>query len=160
MAGTAGTARLGLWQLDRAAQKIALQQQIEGRRALPPIPADSLGTTPAAAAVQHYRRTTLRGVWLAGYTVFLDNRQMNGMPGFFVVTPFKLENRAEAVLVQRGWVVRHFDDRTALPSLPLPTGSVEIEGSIAPPPSRLYEFSGAASGSIRQNIDLEAFGQE
>ncbi|MEO7336001.1 MAG: SURF1 family protein, partial [Caldimonas sp.] len=42
----------------------------------------------------------------------------------------------------------------------LPTGSVEIEGSIAPPPSRLYEFSGAASGSIRQNIDLEAFGQE
>jgi len=35
-----------------------------------------------------------------------------------------------------------------------------VTGSIAPPPARLYEFSGAASGAIRQNIDIESFSRE
>jgi cytochrome oxidase assembly protein ShyY1 len=33
------TARLGIWQLDRAAQKTALQRSLDERRALPPLPA-------------------------------------------------------------------------------------------------------------------------
>jgi surfeit locus 1 family protein len=76
------------------------------------------------------------------------------------VTPLQLEERAESVLVQRGWVARNFADRTALPALPTPTGSVTIAGSIAPPPARLYEFATAASGSIRQNLDLDAYARE
>ncbi|MBX9848370.1 MAG: hypothetical protein K2X64_03690, partial [Rhodocyclaceae bacterium] len=33
------TARLGVWQLDRAAQKEALQQTLDTRTQLPPVPA-------------------------------------------------------------------------------------------------------------------------
>ena len=32
--------------------------------------------------------------------------------------------------------------------------------SLAPPPARLYEFPGAASGAIRQNLELSAFMRE
>jgi surfeit locus 1 family protein len=37
---------------------------------------------------------------------------------------------------------------------------VSLTGRIAPPPARLYEFDGAASGSIRQNLPLDAFARE
>ena len=38
-----------------------------------------------------HRRVVLRGQWLAGNTVFLDNRQMQGRQGFTVVTPLQIE---------------------------------------------------------------------
>jgi surfeit locus 1 family protein len=158
--GVAVTARLGAWQLDRAAQKTAIQTQIDARRDLPPLDGPHLARAREGAAQQHYRRVVLRGRWLAEHTVFLDNRQMNGAVGFYVVTPLQLDGEPEAVLVQRGWVPRNFRDRTALPALRTPAGVTLIEGLVAPPPSRLYEFSAEASGPIRQNLDLDAFARE
>ncbi|HEV7915199.1 MAG TPA: SURF1 family protein [Albitalea sp.] len=155
--GVAITARLGLWQLDRAAQKQALQQVLDQRSALPPLPAQDLATTSEAAAVQSYRRIRLQGQWMDAFTVFLDNRQMNGRPGFFVVTPLKLAGSGETVVVQRGWAPRDALDRTRLPPVATPAGEVTIDGHIAPPPARLYEFSAVASGPIRQNLDLAAY---
>ena len=35
-----------------------------------------------------------------------------------------------------------------------------MRGLIAPPPARLYEFDAAASGPIRQNLDLAAYAGE
>jgi surfeit locus 1 family protein len=35
-----------------------------------------------------------------------------------------------------------------------------VQGRIAPPPARLYEFAGGASGPIRQNLDLTGFARE
>jgi surfeit locus 1 family protein len=158
--GVAAAVRLGFWQLDRAAQKVSIQDRVDARRTLAPLDGAGLARSAAAAAAQHYRRATLRGRWLADRTVFLDNRQMNGVPGFYVVTPLQLEGHAEALLVQRGWVVRDFRDRSALPPVPTPSGETSVEGLIAPPPSRLFEFSAAASGPIRQNLDLDAYARE
>ncbi len=160
LAGVAVTAALGVWQLNRAAQKLSLQQTLEDRTALPELPAAALAGTPADAAAQHYRRIHLRGQWITQATVFLDNRQMNGRPGFVVVTPLRLAGSGEAVLVQRGWSPRDFTDRAHVPDVPSPPGEVEVVGHIAPPPARLYEFAGSASGPIRQNLDLSAFSRE
>jgi surfeit locus 1 family protein len=159
VAAASGTARLGVWQLDRAAQKIALQQAIESRGLLSPLDAAALAHDAAAAAEQHYRPVHLRGEWRPAFTVYLDNRQMNGHPGFFAVTPLLLAD-GSAVLVQRGWLPRNFDDRTRLQEVPSAAGTVDVVGRIAPPPSRLYEFNAAAAGRIRQNLDLDAFAQE
>jgi surfeit locus 1 family protein len=102
----------------------------------------------------------LRGRWVPGRSVFLENRQMQGRVGFYLITPLQLDGRPDAVLVQRGWAPRDQLDRTALPSVPTPAGLVEVQGHIAPPPARLYEFSTAASGVIRQNLDLASFTTE
>ena len=160
LVGTAATARLGFWQLDRAAQKVAIQARIEARRTLAPLSNAELARTGPAAAEQVERRAALRGRWLGDRTVFLDNRQMAGRPGFYVVTPMQLDGVADAVLVQRGWVARNFTDRTALPQVPTPAGVVTVHGVIAPPPARLYEFDTASSGLIRQNLDLDAYARE
>jgi surfeit locus 1 family protein len=159
VAGAALTARLGFWQLDRAAEKTALATSIESRSRLPELPMTALAATPAEAEAQHWRKVRLHGRWLAAHSVFLDNRQMDGRPGFFVVTPLQI-GPGDAVLVQRGWAPRNQEVRSALPPVATPAGEVEVLGLIAPPPSRLYEFGHEASGPIRQNLDLAAASRE
>lgn len=158
--GVVATSALGTWQLNRAAEKLALQAALESREVLPEVPGDKLANSLAEARSQHYQRTRLKGHWLTASTVFLENRQMNDKPGFFVVTPLKLSGTDQAVVVQRGWSPRNFVDRAALPSVLTPTGEVEVTGLIAPPPARLLEFAGAAPGPIRQNLELSTYALE
>ena len=154
------TASLGTWQLDRAAQKNAIQSALDSRALLPVLSAADLARSAGVAALQHYRQVRVRGHWVAERTVFLENRQMNARVGFYVITPLQLDGLGEAVLVQRGWVPRDMRDRSLLPELTTSAGSVEVQGIIAPPPARLYEFSTVATGAIRQNLDLASFATE
>lgn len=181
MLTVAATVSLGRWQLSRAAQKEALQAQIDAQKQKPPLSqAEFLALEKASDSL--HRPVRLRGLWLTPQTVYLDNRQMHGVPGFYVLTPFALEGTEQTVMIQRGWVQRNFVDRTKLGAIETPSGIVEVTGLIEPPPSHLLELgkaeaaapapaapaSGAAlqapaaegSSSIRQNLDLEAFRAE
>lgn len=155
--GAALTARLGVWQLDRAAQKIALQAALDAEAARPALANAELLVSGDG---QLHRRVTLRGHWLPERTVWLDNRPMDGRVGFFVVTPLQLTGRPEAVLVERGWAPRNQADRTQLPPLATPTGDVTVTGRLAASPSRLYELGAGSPGPIRQNLDAAAFAVE
>jgi surfeit locus 1 family protein len=158
----AATGALGVWQLGRAAQKEALRTQREQRQSMPPIGWDELRDAQARQALPELfdRPVRLEGRWLHEATVFLDNRALEGRSGFIVVTPLQMEGRAVHLLIQRGWVPRRFDDRTAVPSLPQTAGRVSVEGRLSPPPSKLFEPGPASTGLIRQNIDLEALAVE
>jgi surfeit locus 1 family protein len=157
--GATVTARLGVWQWSRAAEKSALQAAIEEKARAPALTAAQLARTPEQAAEQLHRRVEVRGRWLGAYTIYLDNRQMNGAPGFYVVTPLEL-SPGDAVLVQRGWAPRNAVDRTALPPVTTDHGVVEVRGRIAASPARLYEFSKERSGPIRQNLDIAEYARE
>jgi surfeit locus 1 family protein len=145
------TLGLGAWQWGRAQDKLDLQAAIEAREKLAPVDIREVLASGDLAALQH-RRVTLRGAW-GSPVVFLDNRQMAGKVGFYLVTPLVLEGGG-AVAVQRGWAPRNFERRAALPPVATPAGRVELEGRIAPPPAKLYAFSEAEQGPIRQNLDL------
>ncbi|HEX9721120.1 MAG TPA: SURF1 family protein [Ramlibacter sp.] len=153
VAALAVTLALGAWQLGRAHEKLALQASMEERKALPPVGEQAL-LDARPSGDSRYRPVVLRGTWLARHTVFLDNRQMNGKTGFYVVTPLRLEGSGRAVLVERGWAQRNFVNREQLPPIDTPPGIVQVRGRMAPPPAKLYEFDGAPSGPIRQNLDL------
>jgi surfeit locus 1 family protein len=158
--GVVLTANLGAWQLRRAAQKVALQTALDSRARLPALSGSDLAVSDAQAQLQHYRAVHLRGRWVSEHSIYLENRQMQGRVGFYLVTPLQLEGRPQAVLVQRGWVPRDQRDRTLLPKIATPSGVVDVDGHIAPPPARLYEFSAVASGVIRQNLDPTSFASE
>lgn len=155
----AGTFSLGQWQLRRAAEKEALQADIKAQVGQPMLDTRALAVMTDVLNAIH-RPATLRGVWQAAHTVFVDNRPMAGKTGFLVMTPLALEGFSQVILVDRGWVQRDFNDRSHLPDIATPTGLVTVSGRIAPPPSKLYEFKGVESGRIRQNIDLHAFATE
>ena len=150
------TFSLGQWQLRRAAQKEAVQATIEAKNMLAPLDGRALAASKNIAD-EVYRRVAVQGVWQAAHTVYLDNRTMSGRTGFWVLTPLALQGTGQVILVQRGWVPRDFSDRTRVPEVATPAGLVTVEGRIAPPPSKLYEFKGGDAGPIRQNLDLDAF---
>src|SRR6218665_243519 len=116
------------------------------------------------AATLVHRAVVLQGRWRPEHTVYLDNRQMQGQVGFFVVTPLQLTGPdAGVLLVQRGWAPRNFQQHSRLPPVQTPGDTVvQVVGRVAPAPSRLYEFQGGdgASSPIRQNLDLAAFRAE
>lgn len=153
------TFSLGQWQLRRAAQKQDLQSAIVTQGNLPALNAQDL-TGSINLPLTVHRRASLDGVWKSEHTVFLDNRQMNGKPGFIVITPLVLSSTGQSILIQRGWAPRNFENRSLLPEIQTPTGPVTVQGRIAPPPSKLYEFKGIETGRIRQNIEVAAFSRE
>lgn len=156
---TLSTLSLGRWQLNRAAEKVALQDHLEQQGARPALDGLALVGLPDFTADLH-RPVRLQGQWLADRTVYLDNRQMNAKPGLYVVTPLQISGSDAVVLVQRGWVARNFEDRTQLPSVETPPGTVTLRGRIAPSPAKLYAMGGEDLGVIRQNLDLTQFAIE
>lgn len=153
------TFSLGQWQLRRAAQKQALMLAMEAQGNESILKAADLPAFKNLQDVVH-RRATLKGIWRAEQTVFLDNRQMNDKAGLVAVTPLVMDGTGQVILVQRGWVQRNFADRAALPRIETPQGAVTVRGRMAPPPSKLYAFKGADAGRIRQNLDIASFSRE
>ena len=153
------TFSLGQWQLRRAAQKEAVQAAVNVKNSFAPLDGKALSATENPASEVH-RPAIIQGVWQPAHTVYLDNRPMGGRTGFWVVTPLLLLGTNRVILVQRGWVPRDFSDRVRLPEVVTPAELVTVEGRIAPPPSKLYEFKGVDTGRIRQNIDLVVFSKE
>ncbi len=161
--GVAITVSLGMWQLGRASEKTALQDARTQQASKEALDGRTLRGGPESVAQRReliHRRMVVTGRWLPADTVYLDNRQMNAKPGFFVLTPLQIEGTGEVLVVQRGWVQRSFTDRAALPPVLTPEGLVQIQGHLAPWPSRLYDFGGVERGPIRQNLDLTAYRQE
>jgi surfeit locus 1 family protein len=158
------TASLGVWQLSRGAQKIARSDAMRERMAMPPLAALPALGEPNTAAL-HHRLVTVQGQWLHAHTVFLDNRQIvvqgKARVGFDVVTPLKLAD-GTAVVVQRGWVPRDFVDRSRLPPIPAPDGTVTVSGRYASTPPRLYEFKAHEDtlAKVRQNLDIDIYARE
>lgn len=154
------TASLGRWQLSRAAERLALEAAIEEKDRSAPLDGAALSAMADSMQQALHRRIQLRGRWIAGKTVFLDNRQMHAKAGMYVVTPFQPEGAQMALLVQRGWVPRNFVDRASVPRIETPSGVVQIQGRISPPPSKLYAMGGPETGVIRQNLDVAQFSVE
>ncbi len=151
MTGITVTAALGNWQLSRAVYKDRQQAHAEAQRVLEPL-APGAGFSDAVLD----RRVVLSGHWLAQATIYLENRPMNGQAGFVVLTPLMLDD-GRAVLVQRGWAPRNPLDRTVLPPMTTPAGTVRVEGRITPPPSDFLQLQASQQGPIRQNLDLDAY---
>jgi len=114
---------LGLWQLDRAGQKEALERDFAERAEA------SAVALPASAppAALRYRPVRASGRWDGERQFLLDNRTHDGRAGYHVLSPLRLAGRRSAVLVNRGWQPLG-SSRAALPALPLPAGAVTVRG--------------------------------
>jgi cytochrome oxidase assembly protein ShyY1 len=157
------TVALGQWQLQRARDKAEQQRERAEALARAPIP---IGPSDRDSSALDGRRVRVEGRFVADRTVFLDNRTRQGVAGFHVVTPVRLEhaaaNGADAhVLVLRGWIARDPRERTRAPPLVTPPGRVTIDGlALADLPQPVVlgpvEPEGAAA-AIWQRLDLDVF---
>lgn len=92
--------RLGIWQLDRRAQKQTANAALLERTRQEPV-AISAATADSTGLVN--RRASVQGIYDDRRSIILPGRSYRGSPGVLLLTPLLLEN-APALLVQRGWV--------------------------------------------------------
>jgi surfeit locus 1 family protein len=100
LAAAAVCARLGVWQLDRLAQRRERNAAIEERLGRAPL---TLHDLPADTAGLLFRTVTIEGEYDVARSIVLRGRALHGAPGVHVLTPLRLPGGA-AVLVNRGWV--------------------------------------------------------
>jgi len=160
------TTRLGFWQLGRAHFKEAAYALELKQAELAPLNTQDLLQSPLSSDSLQ-RRFDVQGQWLKQWTVFLENRTMQGKPGFWVFTPLQLAPE-KVLLVQRGWVARDLVHSSQLPSIETPEGLVRIQGRLVAPPSKMFELQEKQSmppeaqglSLLRQNIDMKTFSDE
>ncbi len=113
---------LGLWQLRRHDERVAMNEVGESRIAAPAVDFESLLATNDTAALE-YRRATATGEFDTELQVLIRSQVFRGTAGFHVLTPLVLEDDG-AVLVNRGWVPLDLP----VGQVPAPEGTTTVEG--------------------------------
>ena len=91
--------KLGIWQLDRLAERKARNAAIEAAYREPPVAVDRV--TPDSAS--RFRRVVASGVWNYDRETAIVGRTRDGSPGVHIVTPMTVAD-GKQVLINRGWV--------------------------------------------------------
>ncbi|RJF97630.1 SURF1 family protein [Noviherbaspirillum saxi] len=150
---------LGNWQTRRAQEKHEIEQRMVERAQVPALALSGANDAPADI---EFMNVTIRGEYLPNWTVYLDNRPYKGTPGFYALTPLKIAGSDMHVLVSRGWIKRDVADRTRLPQIPTPAGTVEINGVVRNTSSRLLQLGKAEPikpNAIVQNAEAVDIGR-
>lgn len=130
---------LGVWQLNRAAEKRGLQAQLASQSAEPAL---RLEAPIAEAEPPRYRRVTAKGRYDADHQFLLDNQIHGGQAGYHVLTPLRLDGSDLTVLVNRGWIPAG-PDRQRLPELPVHMPAAELSGMVERFPAVGLKLKGA-----------------
>jgi surfeit locus 1 family protein len=146
--------QLGNWQLSRAREKESRQEKLD---ALSRQPAVSLPPEPVKLEDFQYRKTEVHGTYLSEDTIYLDNKIYRGAAGYHIITPLKIGASTMYVLINRGWVAAE-RDRSKLPDVPVPSGTVVVSGLATTATQKTLELSKElVSGQVWENLDLERF---
>lgn len=166
---------LGLWQLDRAGQRRALYENMVRAQARAPVTLHSW--EQQAAPEWAWRRVLVRGQFLPGVQILLDNQLYRGQAGYHVFTPLQQAaaqgERGRVLLVNRGWVPVGLDRRLAPRLEPVPRGFVQLSGALKPfpfsgirlrklPPEQLapgvYRVHSLQREALQEQLGRELFG--
>ncbi len=131
LAGIGLTIRLGLWQLDRYAQRQASIHQVQAMQGLPVLDLNQR-PLPTDLTAMEYRRVTLTGQYDFAHQVALRNQvreRMTGTdPGIALVTPLVMPD-GQAILVERGWIPLEYSSPASWRQFDEP-GTVSLTGII------------------------------
>jgi surfeit locus 1 family protein len=133
------TASLGIWQLDRLAQKQKMLANLKSPEYL------DVSSGPITEE-SSYLKVRIKGQFLANHTyLYRKNASIPGIEGYYVLSPFRSQY-GQMMLVVRGWVRRsdkHLADQSIL------SAESEILGLVLPEESSGFLVS---SGDSKRNI--------
>ena len=160
IAGVVLCTGLGNWQTRRGDEKAARQAQWDAALARAP---KAIGSSADAAgiALALPQAVQARGRFVGQATVYLDNRLVEGVAGYHVITPLAVEDGMPWILVDRGWAPRNMSDRAQLPAAPVSGAPLRIDGVAVAHAPRVLDLGerGGRLGGIWQNLDYDAYEQ-
>lgn len=131
---------LGIWQLGRADEKRHyLEKQAQASVA------ETIrlnGLIKEDITTLRYKDTRVTGHYDGLHQFLIDNQISSGKAGYFVMTPFLLQGKASAVLVNRGWIPL-IGDRSKLPMVAVSSEEMTLSGRINTFPSVGVKLTGA-----------------
>lgn len=141
LAGMALCIRLGIWQLDRLAQRRAFNARVTSARSAPVLNLNH--GLPENIAGMEWRSVKVTGEYDFANQVVLRGQYYNNELGYHLLTPLRFDpssGSGEVVLVDRGWI--------------------PAEGNSAPRDWRKYDESGpvTVAGQLRLGQTKPAFG--
>lgn len=110
LAGAALCVRLGIWQLDRLAQRRAFNAHVQSMWSAEPMTVSGQSTNDLTT--MEYRAVTVSGTYDFGNQVALRNQYFQNEYGYHLLTPLILDD-GSAVLVDRGWIPADGNDTPA-----------------------------------------------
>ncbi len=128
---------LGLWQLERAAYKQAIEDRFERRLAA----AYSEYVAGDAMDDLQFRKLVFRGRYLTSHNFLLDNQVYRGRAGYHVLTPLHLDGSDHILLVNRGWA-EWGPRREPMPAVPPPAQGGEARGIVFYPSEPALDLGG------------------
>lgn len=116
--------RLGVWQLQRLAERRAENVVLKERLAQPPL---NLNLQPAARVLE-FEPLRATGTYDFAQEIVLRNRAYSESPGVHVLTPLRLAGSDQVVLVDRGWIPYTEAEPAARAVYQTPAGVVTVTG--------------------------------
>jgi len=136
---------LGVWQLQRAAEKSEIQHSYEIQKKSSPVVLDASMDDFTGL---RYRVAEADGIYDAEQQFLLDNQIRNGQAGYSVLTPLRLSGGDnKAVLVDRGWVPLGLT-RQLLPDVAIEKSEARISGSLYVPFGKTFSLGEMDAGGI------------
>ena len=115
---------LGLWQIERGQAKTTILAEFE----------DNLSKTPTYLNQESKRwdRVYVKGKWDSSKQILVDNVINRGVVGYKVLTPLRIIETNQLILVDRGWIKQN-KFRDILPNIELVEGDEVISGILEYP---------------------------
>ena len=115
---------LGLWQIERGQAKTTILAEFE----------DNLSKTPTYLNQESKRwdRVYVKGKWDSSKQILVDNVINRGIVGYKVLTPLRIIETNQLILVDRGWIKQN-KFRDILPNIELVDGDEVISGILEYP---------------------------
>ncbi len=123
---------LGFWQLDRADEKRAIEKAI----GVANTGAVELVTSLDGLEAKEYYHLRLNGHYLPEKQFIYDNQIVQQTSGYYVLTPFIIDNSGTAILINRGFMP-WYGQRDKLTNVELSTDTTEIKVQISLPVKRM-----------------------
>lgn len=112
---------LGLWQIDRAAEKREIEESFEAEAGYAALSPD--------ATYELYQPLTVTGHYLADRQILLDNIVQDGQLGFYVLTAFEYDLSEPLLVVNRGWIAKPAGEG-ALPEIEVGDDERSLRGRV------------------------------
>ena len=141
---------LGFWQLDRADQKTAYQQQYLDQRKKPPLYLQEIKQSGLVDELT-WRKVVVDDEVVLDTDILLDNKIVNGKAGYYIYKPVAVKGTNKKVLINLGWQQAELR-RDTVPDL-RSFGSLKgIEGYIKQPQFSGVQFSETPVEKLSENI--------
>ncbi len=144
---------LGFWQLDRANEKRAIEDQIANANSFDV----ELVTSVEFLKDREYYHVRLQGSYVGDKQFVYDNQIVDQVSGYYVLTPLVLKGDSKAVLINRGFIPWN-GRRDKLADIDISEKLTEVKVQISKPVKRMELEASEIAGEfpvLIQALDLD-----